>query len=123
MQIFRVNGQKSTTEAVKCGVPQGSCLWPLLFLAPINDLPKCLRYCHISMYADNTSIHFASKSVSEIDAAINADLAAFKLWLQGNKSSLNVAKTKGIIIGSRGKLIKLAIPDAVKRQLRTMKSK
>ena len=70
----------------------------------INDLPKCLKHSHVSMYADDTSIYFASNSISEINEAINADLAALKLWLQGNKLSLNVAKTEGMIIGSRGKL-------------------
>ena len=54
------------------------------------------------MYADDTSIYFASNSISEINEAINPDLAALKLWLQGNRLSLNVAKTEGMIIGSRG---------------------
>ena len=97
-----------------CGVPQGSCLGPLLFLVYINDLPKCLKHSHVSMYADDTSIYFASNSISEINEAINADLAALKLWLQGNKLSLNVAKTEAMIIGSRGKLKKLASSDSVK---------
>ena len=68
------------------------------------------------MYADDTSIYFASDSISEITEAINADLAALKLWLQGNKLSLIVAKTEGMIIGSRGKLKKLASSDSVKPQ-------
>ena len=98
MQFCRVNGQKSRIEAIKCGVLQVPCIGPLLFLVYINDLPKCLRYCDVSMYVDDTSIYFASNSVSDINAAINADLAAFKLWLQGNKLSLNVAKIEGMII-------------------------
>ena len=111
-QFCRVNGQISSTEPINCGVPQGSCLGPLLFLVYINDLPNCLKHSHVSMYADDTSIYFASNSISEINEAINADLAALKLWLQGNKLSLNVAKTEGMIIGSRGKLKKLASSDS-----------
>ena len=117
-QFCRVNGQISSTEPINCGVPQGSCLGPLLFLVYINDLPKCLKHSHVSMYADDTSIYFASNSVSEINEAINADLAALKLWLQGNKLSLNVAKTEGMIIGSRGKLKKLTSSDSVKPQFK-----
>ena len=61
---------------------------------------------NVTMYADDSSIYFASNSISEINEAINADLAALKQWLQGNKLSLNVTKTEGMIIGSRGKLKK-----------------
>ena len=53
------------------------------------------------MYADDTSIYYASESVSDINQAVNADLEALKGWLEGNKLSLNVAKTEAMIIGSK----------------------
>ena len=33
------------------------------------------------MYADDTSIYYASESVSEIDQAVNAGLEVLKGWL------------------------------------------
>ena len=49
-----------------------------------------------------------------INGAINTDSAQLNLWLQGNKLSLNVAKTEGTIFESRVKLIKLSPLHLVK---------
>ncbi len=54
----------------------------------------------MSVYADDTSIY----SASDINEAVNADLNALELWLQGKKLSLNVAKTEGMIVAGNTKL-------------------
>ena len=52
------------------------------------------------MYADDRSISYSSKSVSEICNAINSNLQNLSSWLQGNKFFLNVAKTQSMILGT-----------------------
>ena len=74
MQTCLVNCNKSSETYLPCGVPQGTILGPLLFLLYINDLPNCLMYSQPRMYADDTSITYASSDVEEIERCVNIDL-------------------------------------------------
>ena len=107
-QLCKVNGVSSRLEEIHCGVPQGSCLGPLLFIVYINDLPFCLEGCQVTMYADDTSISFAAKSVNDLNMTLNRELDSLRKWLQGNKLSLNVLKTQAMVIGSRPNLKKIS---------------
>ena len=103
-QCCKVNGVTSDTVEINIGVPQGSCLGPLLFLLYINDLPFALRKAHATMYADDTAISYSSDKIEEIDVVVNAELACLEKWLQGNNFSLNTVKTQAMIIDSAQKL-------------------
>ena len=100
-QYCRVNGTTSSIENIDIGVPQGSCLGPLLFLLYINDLPFALYRAKATMYADDTAISYSSGKSEELDLVINEELSYIERWLQGNKLSLNVVKTQAVIIGSQ----------------------
>ena len=107
----------SNIESIRYGVPQGSCLGPLLFLIYINDLPLVLDNAKATMYADDTSISYSSKSVEAINSAINDDLSNLKLWLQTNMLSLNVTKTRAMLIGSWPKLQNICNSDGIYTKL------
>ena len=73
-QFCRVNGVSSKIEDIDVGVPQGSCLGPLLFLIYINDLPQAVQNSAVSMYADDTSLCYQSSDINALNEAINKDL-------------------------------------------------
>ena len=60
-QFVSINGYKSNLADVKCGVPQGSILGPLLFLIYVNDLHVAIKYSEVHHFADDTNLlHFNS---------------------------------------------------------------
>jgi hypothetical protein len=80
-----VNGQLSNSVPITCGVPQRSKLGPLLFLVYINDSsPNCLNHTTVRMYADDTSVSYASNSVEELENIMNSDLKNLNSWLTTN---------------------------------------
>ncbi len=100
-----VNGELSDAVKITSGVPQGSDLGPLLFLIYIIDLPNCLKRASPRMFADDTNISSAAKSVAELKLMINSEMKNLHQWLITNRLSLNVAKTEFMIIGSRQRLL------------------
>ena len=100
-QFCRVNGVDSDIGEIEVGVPQGSCLGPLLFLIYINDLPEAVQGSSVTMYADDTSLCHQSRNLTQLNEAINSDLSKLETWLQGNKLSLSVAKTHSMLISTK----------------------
>ena len=53
-QCVKFNGSLSNIETLQCGVPQGSCLGPLLYSIFVNDMPYVLENAGMGIYADTT---------------------------------------------------------------------
>ena len=66
VQNVRINGKLSSTVTVTSGVPQGGVLSGMLFSIFINDLPRTLKTCQISLYADDAKIYSPVCSTNNI---------------------------------------------------------
>ena len=70
-QFVSINGYKSNLADVKCEVPQGSILGPLLFLIYINDLHAAIKYSEVHDFADDTNLLNFNSCVNSINKQVN----------------------------------------------------
>ena len=74
---FCIGGELSSPMPVLSGLPQVSFLGLVLFTLYINELPSCIQFSNIMMYADDTVVYLSSPSTLEIERKLNPDLAKF----------------------------------------------
>ena len=77
-QSVVVDGCKSSSSSVLSGVPQGSVLGPMLFLAFINDLPSCVS-SSVRLFADDTIMYRPITSTSDT-GILQKDLENLDKW-------------------------------------------
>ena len=92
-QHVNYNGTFSTQNIVKCGVPQGLVLHPLLFILYVNDIELILTHSKSILFAVDTTIHISGKNISKIKSEIEYDLEILGHWFKANKLSFSVTKT------------------------------
>ena len=93
MQYVSIDKSNSTHSLIKCGVPQGSIMGPVLFLIYINDLNQVSDILHTIMFADDTNLFLSGSNISEIEQKLNNELSLLTEWFSANRLSLNIKKT------------------------------
>jgi hypothetical protein len=102
-QYCYLNGHTSKKLTIKCGVPQGSILGPLLFLVYINDLANFSNIMSSLLFADDSNLFASGPNLSNLETAINIEMPKLVTWLTANRLSLNIGKTHLMVFG-KGKI-------------------
>ncbi len=97
-QFLLLNSNKSSSEKMSCGVPQGSILGPILFILFINDMYKSTKLNLLS-FADDTTVYASGRQIDELTEFTNNELDKLFTWLCANKLQLNISKTKFVLFG------------------------
>ena len=102
-----VHDKFSTSADLRCRVPQGSILGPLLFLFFINDMSQAVD-CDLFLYADDTCLLFQH---NDLERKLTKDFSNICDWFVDNKLSIQFGedKTKSFLFSTKNIKIKLEL--------------
>ena len=99
-----IDQQQSRDFDLATGVPQGSCLGPILFIIYASRLFHVMKKHLPTMlrYADDTHVWFCAGSDASQDAAIRAMedcICDIRRWMTHHQLMLNDGETRFLIVG------------------------
>ena len=109
-QRVTLQGTKSNWLQLTSGVPQGSILGPLLFLAYIDNIPQCIRHhSKIAIFADDSKLYKTISKPSE-KILFQQDLTQLFNWSHTWAMSPSIPKCKTLNISRKKITVKQRIP-------------
>ena len=106
--FVKVGNSHSSQRALKCGVPQGSVLGPLLYLLYTSPIADIINDHGLSyhLYADDTQLYITFKSTSlndiqQVKLTVECCVRDIDEWMIRNYLKLNQDKTDLVVISSR----------------------
>ena len=113
-QRILFDGVTSDNFDLRFGVPQGSCLGPLLFVVYASKLFEIVQ-AHVPdahCFADDTQLYLSFNPNSPTDQAeavctMERCISDLRKWMYQDKLKINDDKTEFLIIGSRQQMLKI----------------
>ena len=97
-QRVRISNEKSTWMPLLKGVPQGSCLGPLLFNIFMNDIFYFMESCDLINYADDNTLSAVSNTIDSVICSLRQDTESAINWFVENFMQVNPAKFQFMFI-------------------------
>ena len=91
-QFISFDNKNTSFADIKCGVPEGSTLRPLLFLIYANDLNQASDILDPIMFADNTNLFYPHKDIKTLAHTVSTELVKVNRWFKADKLSSNAKK-------------------------------
>ena len=116
-QTVIIENQKSKSQNLQFGVPQGSVLGPILFLMYTKPLLKSIDQQNIQnqSFADDTQL-YRSSAPSEVSLSINniqTCIQGVRGWMTDNRLKLNDDKTEAILFHTKNSFNSSPKPDSI----------
>lgn len=118
-QLVQIGDQRSETRFVKCGVPQGTILGPVLFIIYVNSLFSLETCGEVISFADDTSVFYTSDTWSSLREMVEADFGMVVDWFSHRLLTVNVEKTKYLPLTNHRNLL----PDFASIEIRNQNNK
>ena len=105
-QYVIFDGKISETRGIKCGVPQGSILGPLLCITciSVNDICNVTHMLFKIVYADDNCVLISGNHLNDLIDRLNTDLISLNNWFKANKLSFNTKKNHFFLIFHRSRI-------------------
>ena len=100
-QCAKINNFYSVFQLILSGVPQGSILGPILFNISIKNLFLFIGKANLHNYADDNTITYFSKSLSNLKEILENKSAEAIMWLKQNNMLVNPKKFQTIFLSRK----------------------
>ena len=108
-QFVVYNNHISDVKKTRVGVPQGSCLAPLLFSIFINDITKLNLNGILYLFADDMNLVVSAKTYIDLETKINSDLYNINNWFKKHRLVPNLTKSNYMIMGCPPKSVEMNV--------------
>ncbi|KAI8512059.1 hypothetical protein Bbelb_111590 [Branchiostoma belcheri] len=98
-QTVVLDGERSDPVPVTSGVPQGTVLGPILFLAYINDLPKYAAHAKVRLFADDCILQMSIKEEDDCKR-LQHDIDSICSWEKEWLMAFNPSKCEVMTVPS-----------------------